>query len=136
MGPSTGEETSEPFRPQLAETHRHEHRWFRALNSSQAFAVNLFGPVASDRRLARTLFDELAPRRSTEPTDEVQVHLEYTPDDGPAWLGERSSRRPTQVDVAFRATSQLDTDRVSSDRSEVVRSVWNMSRIQRPEEDT
>jgi hypothetical protein len=24
-----------------------EHRWFRALNSSQAFAVNLFGPVAS-----------------------------------------------------------------------------------------
>jgi hypothetical protein len=80
---------------------RHEHRWFRALNSSQAFAVNLFGPLASDRALARTVFDRLVPHCSIELNDEVQVDFEYTPHDGPTWLGEKSSRQPTQVDVAF-----------------------------------
>lgn len=80
---------------------RREHRWFRALNSSQAFAVNLFGPVACDRGLARTVFDQLVPQRATGANDEVWVCLEYTPDDGPAWLGEKNSRQPTQVDVAF-----------------------------------
>jgi hypothetical protein len=80
---------------------RHEHRWFRALNSSQAFAVNLFGPVATDSRLARALFDKLVPHRSTELTDEVRVCLEYTPKNGPEWLGEANTGQPTQVDVAF-----------------------------------
>ena len=80
---------------------RHEHRWFRALNSSQAFGVNLFGPVAADWGLAQAVFDQLVPHRSTELTDEVRVYLEYTPSNGPEWLGEAITGQPTQVDVAF-----------------------------------
>ena len=81
--------------------HGREHRWFRALNSSQAFAVNLFGPVATNAKLAGSAFNRLFPMRGTVEISEVQVCLEYTPNGGPLWLGEEISRQPTQVDVAF-----------------------------------
>jgi len=80
---------------------RKRHRLFRALNSSQAFAVNLFGPVASDTKLAASVFSRLFPKRGPLENAEVKVRLEYTPDDGPLWLGEENNRQPTQVDVAF-----------------------------------
>jgi len=80
---------------------RKRHRWFRALNSSQAFAVNLFGPVASDAKLAASAFSRLFPKRGPLENAEVKVCLEYTPDDGPLWLGEENNGQPTQVDVAF-----------------------------------
>jgi len=38
-----------------------QHRWFRALNSSKAFAVNLFGLVASDTKVAARAFSRLFP---------------------------------------------------------------------------
>jgi hypothetical protein len=81
--------------------HGRGHRWFRALNSSQAFAVNLFGPVAVDAKLAGLAFNRLFPTRGTEESGEVQICLEYTPNGGPLWLGEEIGRQPTQVDVAF-----------------------------------
>ena len=55
----------------------------------------------ADWGLARVVYDQLVPHRSTELTDEVRVYLEYTPSDGPEWLGEAITRQPTQVDVAF-----------------------------------
>jgi hypothetical protein len=80
---------------------RKQHRWFRALNSSQAFAINLFGPVASDTKLAASVFSRLFPKRGPVGNPEVKVRLEYTPDAGPLWLGEKNNGQPTQIDVAF-----------------------------------
>jgi hypothetical protein len=77
-----------------------EHVWARALTSSQCFAVNLFAPLALDRALARQILPALLPERSLAATDEVEVALEFTPHDGPKWLGERP-QQPTQVDAAF-----------------------------------
>ena len=73
----------------------HEHRWFRALNSSQAFAVNLFGPLVKDPERARHVFTQLNPNRPLHGDDDVHVILEHTPDEGPAWLGEK--RRDSQL---------------------------------------
>jgi hypothetical protein len=78
-----------------------EHRWFRALNSSQAFAVNLFGPLADSPRLAREVFERIVPGRALHSDDEVRAHLEYTPPEGPRWLRERKTRQPTQTDMTF-----------------------------------
>ena len=63
------------------------HRWARALNSSQCFAVNVFGPVLEDEHLAvavtrRLIGDERVPAGAA-----VRWQLEYTPPDGPRWLG-------------------------------------------------
>jgi hypothetical protein len=76
-----------------------EHRWARALNSSQCFGVNLFGPLADDHRLARDVLARLLPGRKVDDADEVVVHFEHTPAGAREWLGERG--QPTQVDVFF-----------------------------------
>lgn len=76
-----------------------EHMWARALTSSQCFAVNLFGPLVGDPHLARAAFVELCPERPLSDGAEVQVRLEFTPEQGPDWLGEKA--QPTQVDAAF-----------------------------------
>ena len=77
-----------------------EHRWSRALTSSQCFGVNLFAPLALDRALARQVLPKLLPERALATTDAVEVALEFTPPNGPKWLGERR-QQPTQVDAAF-----------------------------------
>ncbi|MDH3473072.1 MAG: hypothetical protein OEM59_05225 [Rhodospirillales bacterium] len=83
-----------------------EHRWARAPNSSQCFAVNLFAPAAERPNLAycllaaatgETLFEDAA----------VNVTFEHTPEGAPKWLGE--SRQPTQVDVFFAVTEAEET---------------------------
>jgi len=76
-----------------------EHRWARALNSSQCFAVNLFAPLAEDRSRAIEALRLLLPSRRFESTDTISVRFEYTPEGGPDWFGER--RQPTQIDVYF-----------------------------------
>ena len=76
-----------------------EHRWARALNSSQCFAVNLFAPLAQDADLSKRVWDRIAPNRPLSQSDSIEVCFEYTPVGGPRWLGERG--QPTQVDVAF-----------------------------------
>ena len=63
--------------------------------------MNLFGPTATELSLARVVFHHLLPQRPIGPNDEVRLWLEYTPDNGRAWLGEQYTRQPTQVDVAF-----------------------------------
>jgi hypothetical protein len=76
-----------------------EHRWARALTSSQCFAVNLFAPLAANPALARQVFARLRPGRTLAAGDTVEVALEFTPPMAPEWLGER--RQATQVDAAF-----------------------------------
>jgi hypothetical protein len=89
------------FRPEWWEhIEGSEHRWARALNSSQCFAVNLFAPLADDSALARKVLALLLPARSLDDHDSISVSFEFTPDGAAAWLGERG--QPTQVDVYFR----------------------------------
>jgi hypothetical protein len=76
-----------------------EHRWARALTSSQCFAVNLFAPLVADPALAREVLAWLRPDRALATGDTVEVALEFTPPQAPARLGE--SRQATQVDAAF-----------------------------------
>jgi hypothetical protein len=78
-----------------------EHRWARALNSSQCFALNLFAPAALRPMLAKRLVEGALGERL--PLDGmVSVDFEHTPPGAPKWLGERD--HPTQVDVFFTAT--------------------------------
>jgi hypothetical protein len=76
-----------------------EHRWARALTSSQCFAVNLFAPLAADPALARRVLARLRPDHLLAEADTVEVALEFTPSRAPGWLGE--SGHATQVDAAF-----------------------------------
>ena len=78
-----------------------EHRWARALNSSQCFAVNLFAPLTEDQDLARSVIPDLFPGRSLSADHRVNIIFEYTPEDAARWLGEDPSEQGTQVDVAF-----------------------------------
>lgn len=75
------------------------HRWARALNSSQCFAVNLFAPLADDPGAANRFLRRFHPSRSVAETDRVQVAFE----DSPAGVAERLGERgqPTQIDVVF-----------------------------------
>lgn len=77
----------------------HEHLWARALNSSQCFGVNLFGPLAEKPILAKRVLETLLPHRRLEKDDVVTVCFEHTPQGAPEWLGEK--KQPTQVDVFF-----------------------------------
>src|SRR6266404_5506105 len=77
----------------------HEHRWARALNSSQCFAVNLFSPCRDDKNLAKTVLSKLVTNLPDLESSQVAVHFEYTPGDAEKWLGEKG--QATQVDVAF-----------------------------------
>ena len=77
----------------------HEHLWARALNSSQCFGVNLFGPLAEKPILAKRVLDTLLPHRRLEKDDVVTVCFEHTPQGAPEWLGEKN--QSTQVDVFF-----------------------------------
>jgi hypothetical protein len=77
-----------------------EHVWARALTSSQCFGVNLFAPLALDQALARQVLRSLLPQRNLAASDTVEVDFEFTPENGPKWLGERR-QQPTQVDAAF-----------------------------------
>jgi hypothetical protein len=76
-----------------------EHRWARALNSSQCFAVNLFAPLKENEVLARKVLQRLLPERSLSNGDSVLVDFEITPAGSAAALGERG--QATQVDVFF-----------------------------------
>lgn len=74
-----------------------EHRWARALNSSQCFGLNLFGPLADDNGRGRQVLEALLPDRRLFSDDTVHVHFEHSPDGAAGWLGERG--QGTQVDV-------------------------------------
>ena len=76
-----------------------EHKWARALNSSQCFAVNLFAPLAEDPALARDILSKLSPEFQIGTEDRIAVRFEYTPEGAMEWMGERE--HATQVDVAF-----------------------------------
>jgi hypothetical protein len=78
-----------------------EHKWFRALNSSQAFGVNLFAPLAGDEPLAKAVLQSLLPRRVLQPEHTVEVEFEFQAPDR-TWMGELRGKQPTQVDVAFK----------------------------------
>jgi len=79
-----------------------EHRWARALNSSQCFAVNVFAPMRDDPVCARAVLQSLLPSRDILPQDDVSVDFESTPKGAPEWLGERG--QPTQIDVYLQVT--------------------------------
>ncbi len=78
---------------------RKEHRWFRSLISSQAFAVNIFAPLREDPALCIGVLRSLLPDRALESSDSAVVRFEHTPDEAPGWLGEQNTRQPTQIDV-------------------------------------
>ena len=77
-----------------------EHRWARALNSSQCFAVNLFGPLAKNNERARRALQRLLPSRVIGLDDTISVEFEFTPPGARDWLGEKG--QPTQIDVYFK----------------------------------
>jgi hypothetical protein len=79
-----------------------EHRWARALNSSQCFAVNVFAPLAEEAERANSALQVLLPKRDLGSQDTVRVEFEFTPEGAPTWLGEW--RQATQLDVYFRIT--------------------------------
>jgi hypothetical protein len=74
-----------------------EHRWARALTSSQCFGVNLFGPLQGQLEHCRRLVERLLPHRALQDDDTVGIWFEHTPPGAREWLGE--SGQPTQVDV-------------------------------------
>ncbi len=76
-----------------------EHRWVRALNSSQCFAVNLFATLAEDRSGANRFLRRMLPDRGITDADHVVVRFEHSPRGVPERLGERG--QPTQIDVFF-----------------------------------
>jgi hypothetical protein len=83
------------------------HRWGRALNSSQAFALNLFAP-ALERGLARAVWPTLSSRHlPSDATVIVRFEFDYATDAGGRYfgvkLGERRQR--TQIDVLFEVES-------------------------------
>jgi hypothetical protein len=92
---------------------RKEHTWARSLNSSQCFAVNLFGPLREDPARARQVLRRLLPHHDLhDSTTTVTVEFEYQPVGADAWLGETGGRaprsehsQPTQIDVYFRVNS-------------------------------
>jgi len=91
------------FRPEWWNYIAHaEHRWSRALNSSQCFAVNVFAPLAEYSARARRVLQALLLTREILPEDEVSVRFEYTPEGAPARMGERD--HSTQVDVYLLVT--------------------------------
>jgi hypothetical protein len=76
-----------------------EHLWARALNSSQCFGLNLFGPLAEDNDRARRVLNAFLPEQGISQQDTVQVRFEHSPEGAAEWLGERG--QGTQVDVFF-----------------------------------
>jgi len=96
------------FRPEWwTQIEARVHRWGRALNSSQAFALNLFGP-ALDPMVARAAWRGFSERRL--PADAkvaVRFEFDYSMDAGERYsgvqLGERRQR--TQIDVLFEVDS-------------------------------
>lgn len=89
----------------LSLIHGHEHRWVRALNSSQAFAVNLFAPSAEDPALAKSILTGMLPHRRFAADHEVHVQFEFQAPKA-RWLGEEKTTQPTQVDVTFVASDK------------------------------
>jgi len=76
-----------------------EHRWVRALNSSQCFAVNLFATLAKDPSAANRFLRRMLPERDVIRADHVVVRFEHSPSGVAERLGERG--QPTQIDVFF-----------------------------------
>ena len=81
-----------------------EHRWARALNSSQCFAVNLFAPLADDAQAANAFLRRMLPHRDLAEGDRVEVGFEHSPPGIAEQLGERG--QPTQIDVFFRVSNE------------------------------
>ncbi len=78
------------------------HKWGHALNSSQAFAVNLFGPARFSTVVAKALWNTLPAARDSPSPDQVGVHFEYSgPDDAFAKVELGEAGKPTQIDVAI-----------------------------------
>jgi len=80
------------------------HLWGHALNSSQAFAINLFGPARQDPAVAKALWAKLWVGPALAPDHHVTVCFEYSGESRATtrdYLGEQG--QPTQVDVAFKA---------------------------------
>ncbi len=76
------------------------HKWGHALNSSQAFAVNLFGPARFAPTVAKSLWNTLPAGQAHPNPDRVELHFEYSGPDrdfAKRWLGEAGI--PTQIDV-------------------------------------
>ena len=77
------------------------HTWGHALNSSQAFAVNLFGPSRFSKVVAGALWNTLPAGRDCPDPDRVDVHFEYSgPDQAFAKTELGEAGKPTQIDVA------------------------------------
>jgi hypothetical protein len=89
------------------------HKWAHALNSSQAFAVNLFGPAHSYPGVAKSLWSALPAAQGHPNPERVLVHFEYSgPDEhfAKTVLGEAGI--PTQIDVAVEGIFSGDIRRM------------------------
>ena len=81
------------------------HRWGHALNSSQAFAVNLFAPARFSGDVAHALWTKMPAGASHPDPQCVNVHFEYSgPDDGFAKQALGETGVATQIDVAVEAS--------------------------------
>ncbi len=86
------------FDPAWRSLIQREHYGFESPDSSQAFAVNLFAPVAHNSDLARELVNRLLPGTMSD-QDEVTVLFEQSFKDPAKQLNEQGIA--TQVDVVF-----------------------------------
>ena len=81
------------------------HLWSHALNSSQAFAVNLFGPARFSQAAAQALWKALPAGCGHDEPQHVGVHFEYSgPTKGFASEALGEAGVPTQIDVAVEGT--------------------------------
>lgn len=89
------------------------HQWGHALNSSQAFAVNLFAPARLSQNVAQALWKELPAGRSHPDPQHVDVHFEYSgPEIGFTKQALGESGIPTQIDVAVEGVFAQDVRRL------------------------
>jgi len=77
-----------------------EHKLFRSMISSQAFAVNLYAPFIEDSKLSGKFLSEIIPHYRFDSAHLIKVVFEHAPVEAAQWLGE--SGQSTQVDVFFK----------------------------------
>jgi hypothetical protein len=89
------------------------HKWGHALNSSQAFAVNLFGPAHFLPDVAKSLWSALPAAQDHPNPERVVVHFEYSgPDEDFAKTELGEAGIPTQIDVAVEGIFSGDVRRM------------------------
>lgn len=88
-----------------------EHRWARALNSSQCFAVNLFAPLKETSGIAWRALNVLLPERHLRADARISVEFEYLEPDASGWLAPEAIAALSDDSIVSMAAVQRDITR-------------------------